>query len=44
LVRADIAEAELIEAAVCQLMEVVHHVVMTTTGERFINTSRFHYV
>src|SRR6266852_1469733 len=42
LILADVAEAEFIEAAISQLMQSIHHVVMTT-GEGVINPRRFQY-
>jgi hypothetical protein len=37
VVGADIAEAELIKLAACQLMQPIHHVIVTTL-ERLVNT------
>ena len=42
LIRADVAEAELIELTISQLMQSIYHVVVTTL-ERFINPGRLQY-
>ena len=42
LILADVAKAEFIEAAISQLMQSIHHVVMTTS-EGVINPCRFQY-
>jgi hypothetical protein len=42
LIRADIAEAEFIEAAVSELMQSIHHVVMTAF-KGLIDSSRLQY-
>jgi hypothetical protein len=42
LIRADVAEAELIELKISQLMQFIHHVVVTTL-KRLIDPGRLQY-